>query len=115
MTSLARSVTEEMRKGLQEESAKDESGNGNHSSEALLAEAALRLERACRQEASLGLRRVINASGVYCILILDAHRSLKLRGVLSQLKQRDIAPLSMKRKRASAVDAERGLISCSHN
>lgn len=64
LTSLARAVTEEMRKGLQEDAAQEESGNGNYSREALLAEAALRLERACRKEASLGLRRVINASGV---------------------------------------------------
>jgi len=62
LTSLARAVTEEMRATLQEARATSE--NGDRSREALLAEAAIRLERACLQEASVGLRHVINASGV---------------------------------------------------
>lgn len=64
MTLLARAVTDEMRQGLLGKTAMDESGNGIYSPEAMLAEAALRLEDACRRESSLGLKRVINASGV---------------------------------------------------
>ena len=62
LTSLARAITEEMRAWLQE--AEVTSENGDRSREALLEEAAIRLERACLQEARLGLRHVINASGV---------------------------------------------------
>ena len=64
LTSLARNVTEDMRKSIQESTDRNESGNGDRLREALLAEAVLRLERACVQESNLGLRRVINASGV---------------------------------------------------
>ena len=63
LATLARAVTEEMRKGLQE-TAKRGSANGEHTREALLTEAARRLERACAKENESGLRRVINASGV---------------------------------------------------
>lgn len=63
LAALARAVTEEMRKGLQE-TAKRGSANGAHTREALLTEAARRLERACAKENESGLRRVINASGV---------------------------------------------------
>ena len=58
LTELARVVTAELRQGLQE------TANGEQTREALLAEAARRLERACALERSSGLRRVINASGV---------------------------------------------------
>jgi L-seryl-tRNA(Ser) seleniumtransferase len=60
LTRMARAVTEELRDQLQREDAAARDG----SREALLAEAAQRLERACRREASRGLRHVINASGV---------------------------------------------------
>lgn len=89
LTTLARAVTEEMRKGIQKNTAKEESGNGNYSREALLAEAALRLERAYKQEASVGLRRVINASGV--ILHTNLGR----------------APLSDAARRAVSIEAAR--------
>lgn len=64
LTALARAVTEELRAELQAFDSKVELANGDHSREALLAEAARRLERACRQETRRGIRRVINASGV---------------------------------------------------
>jgi L-seryl-tRNA(Ser) seleniumtransferase len=64
LAALARSVTEEMRKGIQEQSSKGATSNGDHTRAGLLAEAAVRLERACQREQSTGLRRVINASGV---------------------------------------------------
>jgi L-seryl-tRNA(Ser) seleniumtransferase len=63
LATLARAVAEEMRRGLQE-TAKRGSANGDHTREALLMEAARRLERACAKERESGLRRVINASGV---------------------------------------------------
>ncbi len=63
LAALARAVTEEMRKGLQE-TAKRVSANGEHTREALLTEAVRRLERACAKESESGLRHVINASGV---------------------------------------------------
>lgn len=66
LSALARRVTEEMRAQIheaQEESGEDEQG-GDHRREALMAEAARRLESACLREAAGGVRRVINASGV---------------------------------------------------
>ncbi len=64
LTVLARAVTEEMRRSLQEQAAKGMTANGAHAREALLAEAAGKLERAFERERASGLRRVINASGV---------------------------------------------------
>ncbi|MBV9209079.1 MAG: L-seryl-tRNA(Sec) selenium transferase [Acidobacteria bacterium] len=64
LTRLARAVTEEMRKALQEKLLKHDSQNGLETREALLAEAAKRLSLACQRERANGLRRVINASGV---------------------------------------------------
>jgi L-seryl-tRNA(Ser) seleniumtransferase len=64
LTQLARAVTDELRTSLQTKSLTETEANGGHSRETLLAEAARRLERACRRETSSGLRRVINASGV---------------------------------------------------
>jgi L-seryl-tRNA(Ser) seleniumtransferase len=64
LTRLARVVTDELRATLSARASIETSTNGDHSREALLAEAELRLERVCRLEASRGLRRVINASGV---------------------------------------------------
>ena len=63
---LARIVTEELRARIEETqaSAEEEGRNGNYTRETLLAEAARRLEHACRQESAGRLRRVINASGV---------------------------------------------------
>jgi L-seryl-tRNA(Ser) seleniumtransferase len=64
LTVLARAVTEDLRAGIQADTANVESGNGAPSRELLLAEAARRLERACRDETTAALRHVINASGV---------------------------------------------------
>src|SRR5687768_8160521 len=64
LTRLARGVTEDMRRGFQAETEAAEASNGELSRDTLLAEAARRLERACRREASTGLQRVINATGV---------------------------------------------------
>jgi L-seryl-tRNA(Ser) seleniumtransferase len=89
LTSLARRVTDEMRNLLQQRPPGEESGNGGYSRDALLAEAALRLEQACKQGADLGLRRVINASGV--ILHTNLGR----------------APLSEAARRAISIEAAR--------
>ena len=59
---IARSVTEELRASIQAQT--ERTTNGEHSRAALLAEATRRLEQACMREATRGLRRVINASGV---------------------------------------------------
>ncbi|MDQ3817358.1 MAG: L-seryl-tRNA(Sec) selenium transferase, partial [Acidobacteriota bacterium] len=59
-----RTVTEELRANILEGEAANDSSNGDHAREALLEEAARRLERACRREKMKGVRRVINASGV---------------------------------------------------
>ena len=66
LTALARIVTEELRAGIQalQTSTEEAQTNGDYTREALLAEAARRLESACRREAATGLSRVINASGV---------------------------------------------------
>ena len=61
LTRLARAVTEELRESLLAGTSVD---GGASSREALLAEAARRLERAARRETARGLRRVINATGV---------------------------------------------------
>ncbi|MGB9178689.1 MAG: L-seryl-tRNA(Sec) selenium transferase [Pyrinomonadaceae bacterium] len=84
LTNLARAVTEEMRAELQAFDSNVEQTNGDHSREALLVEAARRLERACRQETEKGLRRVINASGVIL------HTNLG-RAPLSQAARRAIS------------------------
>lgn len=64
LTQLARAVTNELRVDVQREDTSQDVTNGHHSREALLAEAARRLELAALREASRGLRHVINASGV---------------------------------------------------
>ncbi|HEX8847763.1 MAG TPA: L-seryl-tRNA(Sec) selenium transferase [Pyrinomonadaceae bacterium] len=64
LTRLARAVTDQMRASLLAEASTNSSANGERSREALMAEATRRLELACRLEASVGLRHVINASGV---------------------------------------------------
>ncbi|HEX8772863.1 MAG TPA: L-seryl-tRNA(Sec) selenium transferase [Pyrinomonadaceae bacterium] len=86
LAELARRVTEELRAQIQEaheESAGSEL-SGDHSREALMAEATRRLELACRREAALGLRRVVNASGVIL------HTNLG-RAPLSEAARRAIA------------------------
>jgi L-seryl-tRNA(Ser) seleniumtransferase len=60
LTALARAVTVELRAKIRAQHSK----NGEHSREALIIEAVRRLELACEREASLGLRSVINATGV---------------------------------------------------
>lgn len=64
LAELAREVTGELRAKLQGQAQESESTNGDHSREALLIEAVRSLERACEREASSGLRKVINATGV---------------------------------------------------
>src|SRR2546421_6101299 len=64
LTRLARTVTEELRASLLAGESVYDSSNGNQAREALLEEAARRLERACQQEKLKGVRHVINASGV---------------------------------------------------
>jgi L-seryl-tRNA(Ser) seleniumtransferase len=66
LTTLARSVTDELRAELQARESADTpvAANGDLSREALLAEALKRLERAVERAESSGLRRVINATGV---------------------------------------------------
>ena len=59
LTALARSVTETLRSELQAGT-----GDGEITRESLLDDALRRLSIACRAEASSGLRRVINATGV---------------------------------------------------
>lgn len=63
LASLARVVTDELRAEIQAQTLSATNGN-QHTREALLAEAARRLERACELETKTALRRVINASGV---------------------------------------------------
>ena len=88
LTRLARAVTDELRASVQT-GISTETTNGDHTREALLLEAARRLESACRREASKGLRHVINASGV--ILHTNLGR----------------APLSKAARRAIADEAAR--------
>ncbi|HEY0323610.1 MAG TPA: L-seryl-tRNA(Sec) selenium transferase [Pyrinomonadaceae bacterium] len=64
LAALAREVTGEMRVQLQGQAQASPSTNGNQAREALISEAVRRLERACQLDASSGLRRVINATGV---------------------------------------------------
>jgi L-seryl-tRNA(Ser) seleniumtransferase len=64
LAELARAVTRDLRAKLQEQSQDSESTNGDQRREALILEAVRRLEHACEQDASSGLRRVINATGV---------------------------------------------------
>jgi L-seryl-tRNA(Ser) seleniumtransferase len=64
LANLAREVTGDLRAGLQKQSRGAESSNGDHTREALIIEAVRLLERACEVDASTGLRRVINATGV---------------------------------------------------
>src|ERR687886_485277 len=64
LTRLARAVTDELRATLLAGRSTGSAPNGDHTRQALLDEAARRLEIACFTERSRGLRRVINASGV---------------------------------------------------
>jgi L-seryl-tRNA(Ser) seleniumtransferase len=64
LAELARVVAGELRAKLQRQAKESESTNGDHTREALLIEAVRSLERACEREASSGLRRVVNATGV---------------------------------------------------
>jgi L-seryl-tRNA(Ser) seleniumtransferase len=64
LTALARDVTEELRESIQSDRARLKTMNGAPSREMLLAEAARRLERACKSDSATRLRRVVNASGV---------------------------------------------------
>lgn len=81
LAAIARDVTEELRGEVRAAATKSnaaatrsksaegkpgiqENLDGAHSREALLAEAARRLELACQREAAPGIRRVINATGV---------------------------------------------------
>jgi L-seryl-tRNA(Ser) seleniumtransferase len=84
LTRLARAVTDELRANLLASELIETSGNGDYSREALLDEAARRLERAHRLETSKGLRHVINASGVIL------HTNLG-RAPLSEAARRAIA------------------------
>jgi L-seryl-tRNA(Ser) seleniumtransferase len=62
LTALARKVTDDLRQELKDVNA--EGSQHNHSREHLLREAETRLAKAFEGEASRGLRRVINATGV---------------------------------------------------
>jgi L-seryl-tRNA(Ser) seleniumtransferase len=84
LTQLARAVTDELRAHLLASASSTDAANGDHSRAALLIEAERRLERACRREASSGLRHVINASGVIL------HTNLG-RAPLSEAARRAIA------------------------
>ncbi|MDQ3686936.1 MAG: L-seryl-tRNA(Sec) selenium transferase [Acidobacteriota bacterium] len=64
LTTLARTVTREMRREMQERAAVQHAPNGHRSRESLLAEAARRLRSAVEHDATRALRRVINATGV---------------------------------------------------
>jgi L-seryl-tRNA(Ser) seleniumtransferase len=84
LTGLARAVIEELRNNIEADAATLESDDGMVARERLLAEAARRLERVCRDETTLGLRHVINASGVVL------HTNLG-RAPLSEAARRAIA------------------------
>jgi L-seryl-tRNA(Ser) seleniumtransferase len=58
LTAIARKVTDEMRTQLQSQASDD------HTKETLLQEAARRLEALAERESQVGIRRVINATGV---------------------------------------------------
>ncbi len=66
LAALARDVTDLLRAEIREQTAssKGKNDDGGYSREALLQEAARRLELAWQREAASGVRRVINASGV---------------------------------------------------
>ncbi|HEY0408184.1 MAG TPA: L-seryl-tRNA(Sec) selenium transferase [Pyrinomonadaceae bacterium] len=64
LTRLARAVTEELRADMRAQAASLTDGNGASTRDALLAEAARRLEQSLRRELEGGVRHVINASGV---------------------------------------------------
>ncbi len=87
LTALARGVTEELRAELLLRTPQADEGRGNYTREALLAEAAHRLEHAFEGESRTALSRVINATGV--ILHTNLGR----------------APLSEAARRAVAVEA----------
>jgi L-seryl-tRNA(Ser) seleniumtransferase len=64
LTTAARAVTEELRADMRAAAVNVNQGNGAVTRDALLAEAARRLEQTLRRELAGGVRHVINASGV---------------------------------------------------
>ena len=89
LTALARAVVDELRAELSARGGQEISADSGSARETLLAEAALRLERAAGREGANALRRVINATGV--ILHTNLGR----------------APLSDAARRAVSVEAAR--------
>ena len=83
VTALARLVTSEIRTAVQSES---ESANGQ-SAESLLINATQRLEEAATSESRLGIRKVINATGVVLHTNLGRAPSQKLPKPQSMRKQ----------------------------
>jgi L-seryl-tRNA(Ser) seleniumtransferase len=85
LTTLARTVTREMRREMQEQAAAGQhTPSGRPSRESLLAEAARRLRRAVEHDAPQSLRHVINATGVI------VHTNLG-RAPLSEAARRAVA------------------------
>jgi L-seryl-tRNA(Ser) seleniumtransferase len=91
---LARAVTEEMRKGLQEKTAREGSPNGDETREALLAEAVRRLEDACLGRAPLSeaaRHAVSDEAARYCTLEYETgtgrrgRRGARVESLLTQL------------------------------
>jgi L-seryl-tRNA(Ser) seleniumtransferase len=64
ITALARTITEELRREIQDGALADAQATPAHTREALLDEAVRRLDDACKRDHLSGLRRVINATGV---------------------------------------------------
>src|ERR1700687_719241 len=66
ITALARTITEELRREIQDGALADPEVEPTlaHAREALLDEAVRRLDDACKRDHLSGLRRVINATGV---------------------------------------------------
>jgi L-seryl-tRNA(Ser) seleniumtransferase len=64
LSKLARAVTDELRAELRVRADAASTANGDHSRESLLAEASRRLAARVERDEAVGLRRVINATGV---------------------------------------------------
>ncbi len=84
LKSLARLVTDELREELRSDESSFAQRDGDLTRDALLAEAARRLDLAAAREATAGMRRVINATGVIL------HTNLG-RAPLSEAARRAIA------------------------